>query len=560
MVSIATIGPEGSHAWQAARQFNPDATIKLFPNLTAVFKAFAAQETDLALAPVYNTREGQVKEYSRLVKGMDKGFWLDNIVLPIHLSLGSLSATEPITMLLGKSGVLRQCEDYITSVYPEATLTSVHDLDAAVRDIKAQGLVGHGVIESEEALRAYGLTIRAREIVPHNRTRYAVLGQAPAPRTGYDATTLVTTPIKDRVGILADILNEFTKRSINLIDMQTETDPQSQKLQFFIEFEGHLADERVRTAIDRIEHQIIQEPGSVRVLGSFPRVDMRIKHIKTFGFIGSGDMSLWFAERLKSEGYETIITGRKSALRPEAMIPQVEVVVICVPISATPAAITEYGPLLANNQGLILLAGEAENVLHTALTHTKEGVEVLLVHNLWGPQAATMKDKNASVVRTARSGVLSSEFEAFLYKHGAKISLDAPGQHDLMMGVSQKLPTSISVALAMALKDNGIPPEDIGSHATLTSLYSILSMARVHGQNPRTYAEILATSGQGRRIVQSFAENLGKITKLAESGDIETLCAIIEENRQYLSEPFLKDRMQQALAVDATLGRVLSRD
>ncbi|MFA6500051.1 MAG: prephenate dehydratase domain-containing protein, partial [Desulfurivibrionaceae bacterium] len=110
MVSIATIGPEGSHAWQAARQYNPDATIRLFPNLTAVFKAFAAQETDLALAPVYNTREGQVKEYSRLVKGMDKGFWQDNIVLPIHLSLGSLSGTKPITMLLGKSGVLRQCE------------------------------------------------------------------------------------------------------------------------------------------------------------------------------------------------------------------------------------------------------------------------------------------------------------------------------------------------------------------------------------------------------------------------------------------------------------------
>lgn len=560
MVSIATIGPEGSHAWQAARQYKPDAAIKLFPNLTAVFAAFAARETDLALAPVYNTREGQVKEYSRLVKTMDQGFWQDNIVLPIHLSLGTLSATEPITMLLGKSGVLRQCEDYITSVYPEATLTSVHDLDAAVRDIKEQGLTGHGVIESEEALRAYDLTIRAREIVPHNRTRYAVLGRAPAPRTGYDATTMVTTPIKDRVGILADLLHEFTKRSINLIDLQTETDPQSQKLQFFIEFEGHLSDERVRAALDRIEHQIIQEPGSVRVLGSFPRVDMRVKRIKTFGFIGSGEMSLWFAERLKSEGYETLITGRHSALRPEAMIPQVEVVVVCVPISATPAAVAEYGPLLADNQALILLAGEAENVLHTALTHTKEGVEVLLVHNLWGPQAATMKDKNASVVRTARSGVLSSEFEAFLYKHGAKISLDAPGRHDLMMGVSQKLPTSISVALAMALKDNGIPPEAIGSHATLTSLYSILSMARVHGQNPRTYAEIMATSGQGRRIVQSFAENLARITKLAESGDIEALCTLIEDNRRYLSEPFLKDRMQQALAVDATLGRMLSRD
>jgi prephenate dehydrogenase len=171
-----------------------------------------------------------------------------------------------------------------------------------------------------------------------------------------------------------------------------------------------------------------------------------------------------------------------------------------------------------------------------------------------------MKDKNASVVRTARSGVLSSEFEAFLYKHGAKISLDAPEQHDLMMGVSQKLPTSISVALAMALRDNAIPPEAIGDHATLTSLYSILSMSRVHGQNPRTYAEIMATSGQGGRIVKSFAENLGRVMQLAEDGDIAALCTVIEENSRYLGEGFLKDRMQQALAVDATLGRVLSCD
>ena len=51
MVSIATIGPEGSHAWQAARRYNPAATIKLFPNLTAVFKAFAAQIPDRSFGP-----------------------------------------------------------------------------------------------------------------------------------------------------------------------------------------------------------------------------------------------------------------------------------------------------------------------------------------------------------------------------------------------------------------------------------------------------------------------------------------------------------------------------
>ena len=104
----------------------------------------------------------------------------------------------------------------------------------------------------------------------------------------------------------------------------------------------------------------------------------------------------------------------------------------------------------------------------------------MLVHNLWGPQAATMKDKNAIVVRTARSGKFCSEFEAFLYKHGADIYQDSASRHDLLMGIGQKLPTVISVALAMTLDGNGITAGDIDSHCTLTSLYPILAMARVH--------------------------------------------------------------------------------
>ena len=181
----------------------------------------------------------------------------------------------------------------------------------------------------------------------------------------------------------------------------------------------------------------------------------------------------------------------------------------------------------------------------------------MLAHNLWGPQAKTMKDKNATVVRTTKSGVLCSEFEAFLYKHGALINQDSPSQHDLLMGVGQKLPTTVSVALAMTLKDNQIPSDEIGTHSTLTSLYGILAMARIHTQNPRTYAEIMATAGDGRKIVKSFANNLVKLMDLANAGKIEKLCTIIAENKKYLSDDFLEARMKQSLAIDETLGKII---
>ncbi|MBW1635722.1 MAG: prephenate dehydrogenase/arogenate dehydrogenase family protein [Deltaproteobacteria bacterium] len=559
MSSIATIGPVGSDCCQAAVQYDPDAELVLFNKLSEIISAFSEGRVDFALIPVYNTREGEVKEYFRLVSKMDQGFWIDNVVLPIHLSLGTLpskgNTPAAITTIVGRGSVFRQCDEYIEDTFPAATLKAVQDIDNAMLAIQEEKKVDHAVIDSERLVKKYGFDLFAREVVSHNKTRFAVIGREPAPVTGYDATAIITRPLKDRVGMLADILGEFTRRGINILDLQSENDVETQKLRIYVEVEGHIEDPNISGAVNTIESVVIQEKSALKILGSFPRVDMRVKKIKAFGFIGSGEMSQWFADRLENEGYKTSITGRSSSITPAQMIDTVDVVIICVPISATSSTIRQYGPLLKAGQALIILAGESEDTIRAALDATDPGVEVMFVHNLWGPQAITMKDKNAAIVRTPRSGGFCSEFEAFLYKHGADIYHDNVKKHDLLMGVGQKLPTAISVALAMTLKQHKITGDDIGSHSTLTSLYGILAMARVHNQNLRTYAEIMATTGDGKKIVSCFAENLKLISSLAEQGDIDRLTEIMEENRKSMTPAFLQSRMNQAKAVDEVMGR-----
>ena len=555
--TIATLGPEGSLDWEAARRYQPEAQLLAFPHISALISAFVKQRANLAVVPVYNTRDGERKEFFRAMAQLDEGYWIDNLVLPVELSLGGLDERSELKLIIGESHVLKQCSEFLTEHFPDTSLMATHNLESDLAAIRGDNLTDRGVLASEEVLTAHGLTVRQREVAPFNRTRYAVLGRKPAPATGYDATVLLTKPLKDRVGLLYDILGEFSRRGVSLLDMRTESDLKTQELLFYVEAEGHRDDQKIKLALERIENHIIQEPGAIRILGSFPRVDMRTKLITDVGFIGTGEMSKWFAKRLENEGYRVLLTGRSTELTPEAMLARVQVVMVCVPISATAAAIGKYGPLMRDGQALVIMAGEAETTIDAALRSCSPGVEVMLVHNLWGPQAATMKDKNVTVVRTGRSGVLCSEIESFLYKHGSHISRDSAVQHDLMMGVSQKLPTAISMALALTLKDNAIPPGEIGSHSTLTSLYGILAMCRVHAQNPRTYGEILATHGAGRKIVRDFAKNLEALLDLAEAGKIEELCAVVETSRGYLTEEFLKDRMRQALAVDETLGRAI---
>ncbi len=557
MTTIAITGPPGSHAWQAAQIHDSNATVLPCPDAPAAFAAVRDGTADLLLLPVYNTREGEHRGFFRHMAQLAGLSWCGNVVLPIHLSLGALDGRTPLTTLIGTGSVLRQAEEYITANLPGCDLLTVQDTDAAIRAIKRDGRLHCGVIEAEELLRARSMVIRDREIASHNRTRYAIVGQRPAPRSGYDATAILTIPLKDRVGLLFDILGEFTRRGINILDLRSDADIKTQELRIYVEIEGHMDDETVRAALARIEQEVIQMPGAVTVLGSFPRVDMRTKLIESFGFIGTGAMSQWFASRLENEGYRTMLTGRTSTTTPEEMIGQVDVVVICVPISATAATIQRYGPMLRNGQALILLAGAAEEIVEAAMTHTRPGVEVMLVHNLWGPQAAAMKNKTAVVVRTPRSGPFCSEFEGFLYKHGADILTDSAVEHDRFMGVVQKLPTLISVALARTLAAHGLAATDTADHATLTSLYTLLALARTHAQNDRTYAEIMAAPGRGMDVARDFIAELGRLQKMAEQGDLDTLQAIIDSNRRYLSETFISRNMRLALAVDETLTRTL---
>lgn len=558
MITIATLGPFGSDGYRAAKQYSPEAELKLYNRVPDIIDAFLNEDVDFAFVPIYNTREGEIKEYFRLQELLSEGYWEDNLVLPIHLSFASLqqeSSSFTPDIIVSRGTVFKQCVDYISEHYPDATLMTVPDIGTAMDDIKDNNRTNYAIVDSEELLLEHGFEIMDREIAAHNRTRFAIIGGNLSGETGYDATAVITKPLKDRVGMLVDILGEFTRRGINILDLRSENDIKTQKLQIYLEIEGHIGNELLQDALKSIEEDVIREDGSLRLLGSFPRVDMRVKKIRSFGFIGTGAMSGWFADRLENEGYQTFLTGRSTIMAPEEMVEQVDVVLICVPISVTAATIEQYAPLLKDGQALILLAGESEQTLRTATENTSKGVELMLVHNLWGPQALTMKDKNATIVRTPRSGSFCSEFEAFLYKHGAAISQDSPTQHDLLMGVGQKLPTTISTALAMTLKQHQIACADIGTHSTLTSLYGILAMARIHNQNPRTYAEIMSTGGDGRKIVRSFAENLLQVVEMAENQDIPGLCEIIDNSKSHLSPQFLAEHMKQSKAVDSVLSK-----
>ena len=70
---------------------------------------------------------------------VEHGYWIDNVVLPIHLSLGALPTKEEarnFDVIVGSGSVFKQCEDYIGEHFPHATLMTVPDIETALDDIR----------------------------------------------------------------------------------------------------------------------------------------------------------------------------------------------------------------------------------------------------------------------------------------------------------------------------------------------------------------------------------------------------------------------------------------
>src|SRR5207237_4741527 len=145
---------------------------------------------------------------------------------------------------------------------------SLSTADAA-REVAKSRRRDQGAICNRLAAELYGLDVLATEIEDHpeNQTRFVLVGHGiPAP-TGHDKTSVVCFQREDRPGSLLAILQEFAARAINLTKLESR--PTKRSLGdycFFIDFNGHIADELVADCLRNLS----AKQTAVKFLGSYP--------------------------------------------------------------------------------------------------------------------------------------------------------------------------------------------------------------------------------------------------------------------------------------------------
>ena len=133
----------------------------------------------------------------------------------------------------------------------------------------AQKRTGVAAVASATAGSHYGLNVIAANIEdnPENITRFAVLGCQAGSNTRNDKTSLMFQT-QHHAGALSDALSIFKRARLNLTWIESFPVPGSNgDYLFFVEFEGHHTDLRVRRALESLHKKSVR----VEVLGSYAK-------------------------------------------------------------------------------------------------------------------------------------------------------------------------------------------------------------------------------------------------------------------------------------------------
>ena len=268
---IAHLGPRATNTEAAAVRFDPEAELLPVANVAAAVREVEAGAADLAMVAAENSIDGAVRETLDQLMRSDLDLMINaELVLPIRHVLVGAPGIDPraAERVYSHPQALAQCREHLRTLAPNAehvaALSTTAGIEAAIAEVGALG-VGPPI-----AAEFYGGEVYADDIgdVPHNVTRFLVLGAEDHGPTGDDKTSLAFTTEHDRSGSLVEVLELFSSREVNLTHIESRpTREQLGTYVFLVDVQGHRTDRGVAEAL-----QAAREVTSwFRVLGSYPR-------------------------------------------------------------------------------------------------------------------------------------------------------------------------------------------------------------------------------------------------------------------------------------------------
>lgn len=271
MVRYAFLGPAGTFSEEALLSLEIE-DLEPIPCLTIdeVFEAVERGKADAGIVPIENSVEGSVPATLDALAFDTQLEIQGEVVLDIHHSLvvAPGTPTGAVTQVFAHPQASGQCRRWLARNLPGRVVVAANSNAEAVQ--RCLEVPNSAAIGPAHAADLYGAEVLERNVEDYagNQTRFVVIGRGLRARSGTDKTSLALFLKADKAGALLMILSEFAYAEINLTKIQSRpTKRQLGDYMFFMDFEGHVEDQHVRTALDCLRLKLRE----VKVLGSYPR-------------------------------------------------------------------------------------------------------------------------------------------------------------------------------------------------------------------------------------------------------------------------------------------------
>lgn len=258
---IAYLGPEGSFTHQAAEsRFGAMSDYLSLNSIASVFKTLETGRAKFGIVPIENSRDGIVGETLDLLAKSSVKI-VAELYMPIHISFATKAQRlEDITKIYSKDKGFGQCREFLN----EHGLNNVELIpveSTAKAAILAAKEPNAAAICSHIAAKLYGVPTLFENIEDaiDNTTRFVILSDFKNGVSGDDKTSILVR-LKDAVkaGSLVHFLQDFDKEKINLskIESRPSRDQGGFGYWFYIDFYGHIDEEKVQKVIQKHKNEV----------------------------------------------------------------------------------------------------------------------------------------------------------------------------------------------------------------------------------------------------------------------------------------------------------------
>ncbi|WP_083882490.1 prephenate dehydratase [Fibrisoma limi] len=269
---VAFLGPEGSFTHQAAEsRFGAMSAYMALPTIRSVFEGVETGRVRFGVVPIENNQEGVVNETIDLLLEKDLRIAAE-AQIPVHFTFATQTENlRDITHIYSKDIAFRQCSKFLSDSFDglQAELVPVESTSKAAKLAAQQPRTA--AICSHIAAKLFDVPVLFDNIEDSdlNRTRFLILAKDFTNQpSGNDKTTLIARlPNTESPGVLAEFLQEFNARRINLTKIESRPlrEGATFRYWFLLECEGHADEPALKDILNLYR-------GDVKSVGSYVRV------------------------------------------------------------------------------------------------------------------------------------------------------------------------------------------------------------------------------------------------------------------------------------------------